>query len=100
MSRREAISKTTAVILVVVIVVAAASAFILLRGGILPAGPSPAPTGYAQVTIGNVTLTVPASFAQFVEKAKKGEVSVKIYFGLAHSMEERPAFYSVINMFK
>jgi len=100
LSRREAISKTTAVILVVVIVVAAASAFILLRGGILPAGPSPAPTGYAQVTIGNVTLTVPASFAQFVEKAKKGEVSVKIYFGLAHSMEERPAFYSVINMFK
>jgi arabinogalactan oligomer/maltooligosaccharide transport system substrate-binding protein len=96
----EAISKTAAIILVVVIVVAVAAAFILLRGGILPAGPTPAPTGYAQVTIGNITLTVPAGFAEFVEKAKRGEVSVTIYFGLAHSMEERPAFYDVINMFK
>jgi arabinogalactan oligomer/maltooligosaccharide transport system substrate-binding protein len=47
-----------------------------------------------------VTLTVPASFAEFVEKAKRGEVSVTIYFGLAHAMKERPAFYKVIDMFE
>jgi arabinogalactan oligomer/maltooligosaccharide transport system substrate-binding protein len=106
LSRREAISKTTAVILVVVIVVAAAAALILTRGWPTPPPtaptptPTPPPTGPAQVTIGNVSLTVPASFAEFVEKAKRGEVSVTIYFGLAHAMKERPAFYKVIDMFE
>jgi arabinogalactan oligomer/maltooligosaccharide transport system substrate-binding protein len=101
----EAISKTTAVILVVVVVIAAAAALILTRGWPAPTPtptptPTPPPTGLAQITIGNASLTVPAAFAEFVEKAKRGEVSVTIYFGLAHAMKERPAFYKVIDMFK
>lgn len=45
-------------------------------------------------------MRVTPAFKDFVEKAKKGEVKVTIYFGYALAPEERPAFYTVIDMFK
>ena len=105
MSTREALTKTTAVILVVVIAVGVAAG--LLLTGVLPgpAQPTPTPTPTPGptppvITIGNITIRVTPEFREFVEKAKGGEISVKIYLGIAHSPEERPAFREVIEMFE
>ncbi|ADM27521.1 extracellular solute-binding protein family 1 [Ignisphaera aggregans DSM 17230] len=60
--------------------------------------PSPTPTT-TTITISGVTLRVTPEFADFVERAKRGEVSVTIYFGHSLAPEERPTFEEVINMF-
>jgi len=61
--------------------------------------PSPTPTQYV-ITIGDVTIAVSREFYEFVEKARKREVSVKIYFGHALGEAERPAFHEIISMFE
>ncbi|MEM0506252.1 MAG: extracellular solute-binding protein [Thermosphaera sp.] len=52
-----------------------------------------------QILIGDLALVVPPEFKQFVEAARSGEVSVKIYFGHALTQDEFAAFQQVINMF-
>jgi len=60
--------------------------------------PSPTPT-VTTITISGITLRVTPEFANFVERARRGEVSVTIYFGHSLAPEERPALEEVINMF-
>ncbi|MCD6300968.1 MAG: extracellular solute-binding protein, partial [Staphylothermus sp.] len=52
------------------------------------------------IKIGDVELPVPPEFKDFVEKAKKGEVNVTIYFGHSLAPEERDSFIKVIDMFQ
>jgi arabinogalactan oligomer/maltooligosaccharide transport system substrate-binding protein len=53
-----------------------------------------------KITIGNVELRVPREFAEFAEKAGRGEVKVTIYFGNALAPEERVGFYKAIDQFR
>lgn len=61
--------------------------------------PTTPPPGLVKITIGDVEVTVPREFADFVEKAKKGEVKVAIYFGHAFTPEEREGFLKAIDKF-
>lgn len=54
----------------------------------------------SKITIGAVQIRVPEELRDFVEKARKGEVKVTIYFGNALAPEERAGFYKAIDLFK
>ncbi|MEM4489918.1 MAG: extracellular solute-binding protein [Desulfurococcaceae archaeon] len=121
-----AITKTTSIILVVAIVLVVVGIAIWMLSTPSPA-PSPTPvTEHTTtttpittpttptptvsptpttpvtpvVTIGSVQIRVPEDFREFVEKARRGEVKVTIYFGNALAPEERPGFYKAIDLFK
>lgn len=50
--------------------------------------------------MGDLDVRVPPEFRDFIEKARRGEISVKIYFGHALAEAERPAFQEIIAMFE
>ncbi|MEM4826482.1 MAG: ABC transporter substrate-binding protein, partial [Desulfurococcaceae archaeon] len=100
---KQAVTKTTAIVLVVAVAIAAVGLGLLLFTMQQPAPtstPTPPPSEVSQITIGDVKIRVPKEFAEFVEKAKRGEISVTIYFGFPHSPEEKVGFDKVIEMFK
>lgn len=111
-----ALTKLQAIIILVVVIIAAASAAIFLT-----TRPSPAPTtttpttpattptttptettppGEYTIQVGDVTIKVSSGFYDFVQKAKAGQVKVKIYFGHALGENERPAFQKIISDFQ
>ncbi|MEM4440773.1 MAG: extracellular solute-binding protein [Desulfurococcaceae archaeon] len=100
---KQAVTKTTAIVLVVAVAIAAVGLGLLLFTMQQPAPtstPTPPPSEVSQITIGDVKIRVPKEFAEFVEKAKRGEISVTIYFGFPHAPEEKVGFDKVIEMFK
>ncbi|MFZ8790771.1 MAG: extracellular solute-binding protein [Thermosphaera aggregans] len=109
----KALTKIQAVIIVLIVAVAAIAGAYLIsqRTGDQRTETSPTPTDTTTtptttpppgnvILIGDLSITVPADFKAFVDAAKKGEVSVTIYFGHALSEAERDAFQRVIDMFK
>lgn len=62
--------------------------------------PTTIPAETSEIEIEGVKIKVPKEFAEFVEKVKRGEISLTIYFGHALAPEERPAFEKIIKTFK
>lgn len=106
---RKALSKTTAIVLIVAILLVATGVSLYLFTTTAPAPtptPTPTPTEtpqpseLASVSMCNVQLRVPRDFAEFADKARKGNVFVEIYFGNALAPEERVGFYKAIDLFE
>ncbi|ADV64442.1 extracellular solute-binding protein [Desulfurococcus mucosus] len=118
----QALTKTQALILVFLIIVAVAGVFIAMQWlsssqsstTTTPPLTTTTTTGTTTTTattttttpagntivIGSTVIHVSSEFKQFVEDAKAGRVSVKIYFGHALTENERKAFQDIISMFK
>lgn len=119
-----ALTKIQAVIIVLIVAVAAiAGAYLISQQPTAPATTTTTPTTSPTTTttsptatetttptttpppgnvilIGDLQITVPAEFKAFVDAAKNGEVSIKVYFGHALSQDEFNAFQQVIDMFE